>query len=89
MSGTVQLREIDRGVKGKLTATLERASKAFVLFSHLNADGSPGGRLVVLVDEIPTMLDVLRSASQIANAKHRTVSAVDVAAQLAEDKRLF
>lgn len=87
MSGAVQLREIDRGAKGKLKATLERKSQAFVLFEHKNPDGSPGGRLVVLVEEIPTMLDVLRSASQLASPKHRTIRATPEELEL--DRKLF
>lgn len=89
MSNAIKLRELDRGPNGKLSASLERNARPFVLFSHVNPDGSPGGRLVVLVDEIPVMLDVLRSASQIANSKHRTVSAADVQRQLEEDRKLF
>lgn len=90
MSGDVQLREIDRGANGKLRAVLRREPKKFVLFEHMNPDGTKGGRLVVQIDEIPVMLDVLRSAQHLANAKpaqHRTVRAT--VEELETDRKLF
>jgi len=87
MSGAVRLREIDRGAHGTLSATLERTSKPFVLFSHSKPDGSAGGRLVVLLEEIPALLEVLRSAQQLASGKHRTVRATQEELEL--DRKLF
>ena len=88
MSAAVKLREIDRGANGKLSATLEHtSSRSFVLFSHAKPDGSAGGRLVVLLEEIPVLLDVLRSAQQLASGKHRTVRAS--AEELELDRKLF
>jgi hypothetical protein len=89
VSAAIKLRDIDRPGKGTLGSTLELKPKPFVLFTHVNLDGSAGGRLVVLLSEIPTMLDILRSAQQLASAKHRTVSASEVERQLEEDRRLF
>jgi hypothetical protein len=90
MSHAITIRELDRGQRGKLVCTLQREPQPYLLAQHVNADGSPGGRLVVLIDEVPTMLDVLRSAQQLANPQHRTVRArEEIERQIAEDSRLF
>ncbi|MEO7037655.1 MAG: hypothetical protein ABI548_27100 [Polyangiaceae bacterium] len=94
MSGDVQLREIDRGARGKLVCTVHREPKPFIRFQHINPDGTLGGRLVALLDEVPRLLDVLRSGQDILSPsrhpQHRTVRASDeIARQLEEDRRLF
>jgi hypothetical protein len=85
----VQIREIDRGKHGKLVASVVRGPRAHVSLQHVRLDGSLGGRAVLLVSEVPALLDVFRSGQQLANGKHRSVSAEALARQLDEDRRLF
>jgi hypothetical protein len=85
----VQIREIDRGRHGKLIASVVRGPRAHIILQHVRLDGTHGGRSVLLVSEVPALLDVLRSGQQLANGKHRSVSAEELARQLDEDRRLF
>jgi hypothetical protein len=90
MSGEVQIRRLDRGDRGELIVTLHREPKPYILYQHINPDGSLGGRLAVAIAEVPILLETLRSAQALAKPKHRTVTASEeIALQIDEDSRLF
>jgi hypothetical protein len=93
----IVLGEIDRQLRGSLKCALH-TDPAFIAFRHVERDGREGGRLILKIDEIDTVMSLLTKAKSVASGKklatHRTIQAdqrsrAQIELELEEDRKLF